>query len=178
VLVLAALLVYRLAFEGTASGLSATRLIGRPQAPAFALSPFWRRTDSWPPGLRRLVRNGRISPSDFRGHPLVVNFWASWCGPCTKETPRLVAAADARRGKVVFLGIDVHDSVGDARKFLARRHASYASLHGDDPVLQAYGLIGLPETYYIDARGRVVGRTAGEVSERQLEHGIAAATGS
>jgi cytochrome c biogenesis protein CcmG/thiol:disulfide interchange protein DsbE len=178
VVVLAALLVYRLAFDRTANGLSATRLSGRPEAPSFALSPFWRRADSWPPALRALARSGRISPSDFRGHPLVVNFWASWCGPCTSETPRLVAAANARRGKVVFLGIDVHDSTADARKFLARRRASYASLHGDDSVLQAYGLIGLPETYYLDARGRVVGRTAGEVSARQLARGIAAAAGS
>ena len=76
---------------------------------------------------------------------------------------------------MAFVGIDVQDFASDARRFLSRSDTPYASVHtggGKGGVYEEYGLTGLPATYWLDARGRIVGRYAGEISRRQLESGI------
>lgn len=175
VAVLLGLLVYRLAQGSPAGALSVGPLHGRPAAPDVRLAVIWRRAQTWPARLRRIAARRELSPRDLRGRPVVVNFWASWCEPCKRELPRLVAAAGRHRGSVVFLGVDVNDFTGDATRFLSERGAQYVSLHGGQRAASAFGLVGLPETFYLDARGRVVGRTTGEVSARALERGIRAA---
>jgi cytochrome c biogenesis protein CcmG/thiol:disulfide interchange protein DsbE len=77
----------------------------------------------------------------------------------------------------VFLAINVQDLRSAARGFLERFHVPYVSVHdGGSGTYGAYGLTGLPETYYIDARGRILAHDVGEVSRRNLERGIAATT--
>jgi len=84
----------------------------------------------------------------------------------------------ARPGKVVFVGVDVNDFGSDAHRFLERHHVNYVSLRARGSSLyDAYGLIGLPETYYLDRRGRVVAQTVGELSPQKLAAGIARAEG-
>jgi cytochrome c biogenesis protein CcmG/thiol:disulfide interchange protein DsbE len=108
----------------------------------------------------------------------VINFWASWCIPCRHEAPLLVASARAHAGDVAFLGVDVQDLKSDARGFLRKYHVNYVSVRdGPGGTYDDYGLTGLPETYYVDARGRLIGHYAGEVSRAQLEAGIQAAGG-
>jgi signal transduction histidine kinase/thiol-disulfide isomerase/thioredoxin len=172
---LLAVLVFRF-LGGTGAQLSPTTLRGRPRAPALDLGIIWRSTASWPPGLRRLAERPRLSIRSLRGRPTVVNFWASWCDPCKRELPRLIAAAKSTSGRVVFLGVDLNDFTGDARGFLKHFQLNYVSVHGGGETAQRYGLIGLPETYYLDAAGRVVDRTTGEVSRGELERGIARAS--
>jgi cytochrome c biogenesis protein CcmG/thiol:disulfide interchange protein DsbE len=104
----------------------------------------------------------------LRGRPVVVNFWASWCGPCTREAPLLRHAAAQTRGRVVFIGIDMHDSTTDARSFLRRHDIRYTVVRGNDQLVNGYGVIGLPETLYLDAHGNVVARTVGELTARAL----------
>lgn len=123
------------------------------------------------PGLRQ---GETISSSAFEGEVLVVNFWASWCGPCKAEAPRLVASAQRYAGKVVFLGVDVQDFESDARRFLERYDTNYVSVRdGGSSTYENYGLTGIPETYYLDARGHVVAHAVGEISPEELEAGIA-----
>jgi len=106
-----------------------------------------------------------------------MNFWASWCVPCKAEAPRLVASAQRHAGEVVFLGVDVQDLKGDARSFLERYKTNYVSVRdGGSSTYANYGLTGLPETYYLDARGRVVDHAVGEISPEELEAGIASAS--
>lgn len=110
--------------------------------------------------------------------PVVINFWASWCVPCAREAPRLNASARQHRGKLVFLGIDVQDFTRDPRRFLRRHHVNYVSVRArGDSTFTGYGLTGLPETYYLDARGRIVAYSVGEVSRVELESGISQVAG-
>jgi cytochrome c biogenesis protein CcmG/thiol:disulfide interchange protein DsbE len=109
----------------------------------------------------------------------VVNFWASWCIPCKREAPRLTASARAHRGQVAFLGLDIQDFKSDARGFLGHFETNYVSVRdGGDSTYRRYGLTGVPETYYLDRRGRIVAHSVGEVSSRELEQGIAQAMAS
>lgn len=175
VALLFALLVYRLVAENPGPQLSTTVLRGRSLAPPLELGVIWRNDSSWPKALRPLAARRRLSIRELKGRPTVLNFWASWCQPCKHEIPLLIAAANRLRGRAVFLGVDLNDFTGDARGFLGHHRVSYVSVHGGDGTAQSYGLIGLPETYYLNATGHVVGRTAGEVTSEELRQGIARA---
>jgi cytochrome c biogenesis protein CcmG, thiol:disulfide interchange protein DsbE len=145
-----------------------------PPAPGFDLSVIWPHSETWPPMLRRALADGKVSPAELNGRPLVINFWASWCIPCRHEAPHLAASARAHAGRVAFLGIDVEDLRSDARRFLRRYRVNYVSVRdGGGSTYDDYGLTGVPETYWIDARGRIVAHYAGQVSRQQLEQGIA-----
>lgn len=148
----------------------------RPIAPDFDLPVLWPRAETWPAKLRLALADGRVSPRELRDFPVVINFWASWCVPCKAEAPRLVASARRHAGKVVFLGVDVQDFKSDARSFLQRYETNYVSVRdGGDSTYSAYGLTGLPETYFLDPGGRVVAHSIGEISENELERSIDAA---
>lgn len=79
---------------------------------------------------------------------------------------------------MLFIGIDVQDFKSDARQFLRRYKANYVSVRdGGSSTYEAYGLTGLPETFHLDARGRVVAHTVGQLSREELGDGIAASVG-
>lgn len=146
----------------------------QPPAPGFALDVLWPRAATWPPSARRALNDGRVELRELRGRPLVVNFWASWCIPCRDEAPILNASAQAHAGKVIFLGIDVQDLREDALAFSREFETPYVSVRDrGNKTYEAYGLTGVPETYYVDAAGRVVAHAPGAVSRESLEAGIA-----
>ncbi len=176
---LLALLVWRVvATQRGASFVSDIRAGKAPTAPGFRLDLIWPRGRDWPPRLRAALEDPELSLAELRGFPVVVNFWASWCIPCKDEAPALAAAARAHRGRVVFLGVDVQDFASDARSFLRKHRVPYASVRdGEGSAYDAYGLTGVPETYYLDARGRAVAHSPGAVSREDVETGIAAALG-
>ena len=111
----------------------------------------------------------RVRLADFEGRPLVVNFWASWCVPCRKEMPALQAAAERLDGEVAFVGINHQDGRSPAAEFEHDVGVRYPS--GYDPggaVARDFGVVGLPTTVLVDARGRIVARRLGEVTEDEL----------
>jgi len=173
---LLALLVWRVVHAGAGGRLVADVRSGKkPAAPQFTLPVLWSRAETWPSDARRALADDHLSLRELRGHPVVINFWASWCIPCKHEAPLLAASAGAHAGKVAFLGIDVQDFSSDARKFLKRFDTPYVSVHaggGKSGVYEDYGLTGVPETYWLDARGRIVDHFPGEISREQLENGI------
>jgi len=177
---LLALLVWRVVNVGQGGRLvNAVREHKKPIAPDFRLSVLWPQVATWDTSARAALTDDRVSLAELLGKPIVLNFWASWCIPCRHEAPRLVASASAHRGAVIFLGIDVKDFSSDARKFLRRFQVNYVSVRdGGSRLYDNYGLTGLPETYFIDRRGRIVAHVIGEISRAQLEDGIANATRS
>jgi cytochrome c biogenesis protein CcmG/thiol:disulfide interchange protein DsbE len=168
------LLVYRVAQGNPGEGLVASiRDQKKPMAPHLRLKVLWSHDETWPASARASLADGRVSLSELRGWPVVVNFWASWCIPCGREAPRLNASAKAHQGEVVFLGLDVKDFSGDARKFLRKHKVNYVSVRdGGSRSYNDYGLTGLPETYFLDRRGRIVAHKLGEIRRNELESGI------
>ena len=123
------------------------------------------------------MADGSVSIGELRGTPLVLNLWASWCTPCREESPRLQEGWTrwAPRG-VAFLGLNIQDLRGDARSFSRKFGLSYPSVRdARRDVADRYGATGIPETFFVDRRGRVVAHVIGVVSERQLEAGARAA---
>jgi cytochrome c biogenesis protein CcmG/thiol:disulfide interchange protein DsbE len=174
----AALVIRLVESSGGAGLVSAIRAGKKPVAPQFNLAVIWPRAETWPTQLRPNVSRGTMTLRDLRGFPTVLNFWASWCTACGTEASRLAQAARLNRGKVVFVGLDVNDFGSDAHRFLERHHVDYVSLSArGSSVYDAYGLIGLPETYYLDRNGRVVAQTVGELTPQKLAAGIARAEG-
>lgn len=147
-----------------------------PTAPGFDLPILWRRLGTWPPEFSPATADGRVALEELRGRPAVLNFWASWCIPCREEAPILNASARVHKGDVAFVGIDVKDLRSDALSFLREFGVPYVSVRdrGDD-VFDAHGLTGVPETYYVDARGRIVAHTPGPITQESLEDGTRAA---
>ena len=109
--------------------------------------------------LRRIDGAGTLDLASLRGKAVVLNFWASWCVPCKGEAAMLEQAWRQYRGQgVVFLGVDYHDVTSDARTFLTHHGITYPTVQdGSGAVGDRYGLTGVPETYFIDRRGRLVG---------------------
>lgn len=145
----------------------------KPPAPRFDLAAFWSRSETWPPPLRRALGDGRLDLGELRGRRVVMNFWASWCVPCRDEAPLFNASARAHRGRVVFVGVNVQDLKEDALKFLREFDTPYVSVRDrNNKTFDEYGLTGVPETYYLDASGRILGHVPGAVSRRTLEQGV------
>jgi cytochrome c biogenesis protein CcmG/thiol:disulfide interchange protein DsbE len=87
----------------------------------------------------------------------VVNFWASWCGPCADEAPVLQDAARRYGDKITFLGVDVEDIDSDAQSFLSKYGISYQNGSSNaGPTSVLYGMRGVPETYFIATDGHLV----------------------
>lgn len=109
-----------------------------------------------------------VSLKDLRGKTVVLNFWASWCGPCATEAPVLEQVAEGYRPPtdVVVLGVDVEDLRGDALGFIAEHSVTYPSLRdGEDEARQAFQVPALPETFIIDPEGRIALKISGAVTE-------------
>ena len=175
------LLVWATLAAGRGSSLVARVAAGKkPASPNFNLAVMWPHSETWPPALKAAVDDGKIDLRELRGHPIALNFWASWCIPCREEAPILHASAQRHRGQVVFVGVDVKDLTGDALAFARKYKVNYVSLRdgSGEETWNAYGLTGVPETYFIDAQGRIVAHVPGAVSAQTLEEGLATITGA
>jgi cytochrome c biogenesis protein CcmG, thiol:disulfide interchange protein DsbE len=120
----------------------------------------------------------RATLASLRGKPAIVNFWASWCGPCDREAPELRRFGDALRGRGTLVGVDWNDAVSGARKFIRRNRWTFPNLRdGDGVVGNRWGLSGLPNTFVLDADGRIVQVLRGPQTEADLERALRAAGG-
>ncbi|MGH3191624.1 MAG: TlpA family protein disulfide reductase, partial [Streptosporangiaceae bacterium] len=144
-----------------ASGVIALCVAGSLAAFAWAgtgapAAPATRPTDTVAPtfSLPVLGHSGqRISLSHYSGRPLIVNFFASWCAPCQRETPLLAKFYRTEHGKVALVGLDENDVMASALSFTRAKGVSYPV--GWDPQLSAasaYGVSALPQTFFLNAQ--------------------------
>lgn len=113
--------------------------------------------------------SGTLALSDLRGQPVVINFWASWCLPCDEEAPLLKSAHERYGDRVTFLGVNAKDSLSDARDKWAEWDLGYLSVRDESGrIYSDFGLTGQPETFFIDAEGRLVEHVAGPLFEDDL----------
>lgn len=123
----------------------------------------------------KTLDGGEVSLSQFRGQPVLINFWASWCPPCRLEMPDLVRAYEAHKAEgFVILGIDLtfQDSIPDVRAFVEEFQMTFPVLLDETGVVttEVYRLRGLPMSIFVDRTG-IVSRvhigamTAGQIDE-------------
>ena len=112
-----------------------------------------------------------LSLASLAGRPVILNFFASWCTPCQKETPLI--AHYYRTGKVTIVGIDVNDSAAAAQAFIHKSGVGYPVAVDPMPMKTAtsYGLPGLPATFWLNARHHIVKRVFGAVTQAELTDG-------
>jgi cytochrome c biogenesis protein CcmG/thiol:disulfide interchange protein DsbE len=142
---LLALLVWRVAHDDTATVSKALDQGHHPTAPAF--------------DLQRIDGRGRIDLAGLRGKkPLVVDFWASWCTPCIRESKRLEAALKKYGDRIAFVGVDTKDFSADARSWQRKHGITYPSVHdGGGKVLAKWGGLPIPRIFFVSRSGKVVG---------------------
>jgi cytochrome c biogenesis protein CcmG, thiol:disulfide interchange protein DsbE len=120
--------------------------------------------------LPLLEHHGDLQLSSLAGHPIVLNFWASYCDICRQESPAIAKVAAAVGSKVQFLGVDTEDEQAPALKFISRYGISYQVVSDVNGVVAAkYGVPGLPVTVFISATGkRILGVNLGALTAASL----------
>ncbi|KOV86363.1 hypothetical protein ADL03_09305 [Nocardia sp. NRRL S-836] len=117
--------------------------------------------------LPRLDGQGQVSSADWRGKPVVLNFWSSWCGPCRDEFS--VLGRHAGRDDVVVVGVVFQDSPDTARRFVDDVGARWPiGVDERSAAAIAYGVRGLPQTFLLDRDGVVAAVYTGPLSESAL----------
>lgn len=143
------------------SGSSTTTPHSYPKAASFSLP------------LLGSASGQHVSLSQYSGKPVIVNFWASWCAPCQKETPLLAAWYRQEKGQVPLIGLDENDTSAAALKFAHAKNVSYPL--GFDPqtiAASAYNVIALPQTFFLNAQHRIVDHVLGAVTTADLAKGL------
>jgi len=146
----------------TTAGVVVEGVVGRP-APRVEL-----------PGLR----GGRVRLADLRGHPVVLNFWASWCPPCAAEMPDFERVHRQLGGRVAFLGVNQRDQLQAAEQLARSSGVTYPlAIDPTGLAFDAFGGLGMPTTVFLGADGTVVDIFAGQLDETLLRERIRKALG-
>lgn len=135
------------------AALASPQLLGRP-APNLAI---------------QLLDGTHLDVTAQRGRPVVLNFWASWCGPCASELP-VLSAAQLRNPRVQFLGAAMQDSSGGVGAFEKSHPHSYPVGLIVEGTYQSYGVVGPPVTVFIDQQGLVTATFSGPLDAPTLDH--------
>lgn len=120
------------------------------------------------------INGNEVKLSDFFGKPIVLNFWASWCGPCKNEMPAFNEKCKELEGEVVFLMINltdgVYETVKTASSFIASKGYTFPVYYDKrGSAANAYDISAIPTTFFIDAQGNLVAQTTGSINAATLQ---------
>jgi len=130
--------------------------------------------------LPALDGRGDVSLADFRGRPVIVNFWASWCHPCRQEFPLLKQALREHRAqRLAVIGVTYQDIVSDSRSFVKRQGANWPQGVDDGgAVASAFGVRAIPQSFFVRPDGTIAARVFGVTTEAALADPLAKLLGS
>lgn len=118
-----------------------------------------------------------VKLSDMRGKPVIVNFWASWCGPCKSEMPEFDEAYEKYKDDICFMMVNLTDNssetVATAKSYIESQGYSFPVYY--DTMLEAataYSGYSIPATYFIDAEGNAIAYAVGAIDSATLQKGI------
>jgi cytochrome c biogenesis protein CcmG, thiol:disulfide interchange protein DsbE len=125
--------------------------------------------------LPALDGHGDERLADYRGRPVIVNFWASWCNPCRKEFPLLKQALrDHRAQHLAVIGVTYQDIPSDSRTFVKQKQATWPQGVDDGgAVAKAFGVRAIPQSFFVRADGTIAARVFGFTSQSALARPLA-----
>jgi peroxiredoxin len=148
---------------GRAAGAQSAALEPGQLAPAFDLAA---------------LDGSRVALADFRGRPMVINFWATWCVPCRVEMPMLIGAWRGNRDReleIVAVNLTDQERGKDVRRFVEELALPFhVALDARGRVRERFGLVSLPTTVFVDSAGTIRALHSGPLSEHNLSEGLAA----
>lgn len=123
------------------------------------------------------AEGGEIHLSDFIGKPIVLNFWASWCGPCASEMPAIQSAYEQYGDQIQFVAVNMTGMGGEtetsALSLIQQNNYTFPVYFDvDSSAAVAFGVTSIPQTYLIDAEGNIIGGLRGAMSDNVLAEGI------
>ena len=150
---------------GATSASTPKPTVNHPHAPGFSLAVLGH------PGQH-------VSLAQYAGRPLIINFFASWCAPCQRETPLIARFYRSHRHSVIIVGIDVNDTSSAGLAFARKMGVAYPVASDPAPMTMAlnYGVAALPQTFFLNAQHRVVKRIIQAVTLADLRRGVAIMT--
>ena len=128
------------------------------------------------PVLSTGTNHATVHLNALKGKPIILNFWASWCGPCNDEAPLLQKSWSGLQAQhIVFIGIDGSERTSDALNFMHEYGISYVNVQDTLSSATAldYGITGMPETIFIDRQGKVITKWNSPLTVQGLHHEIA-----
>lgn len=118
-----------------------------------------------------LIDGEEITLNDFRGKPVMVNFWAIWCSPCIKEMPLIQERSNQHHPDLVILAIEEGEKSVSVRNFIAELNFSFIVLAGNEFVARQYNIRAYPTSFFIDEHGVIQSVVVGGLSGPRLDSG-------
>jgi thiol-disulfide isomerase/thioredoxin len=122
------------------------------------------------------MNGNAVKLADYKGKVILLNVWATWCGPCQAEIPELVEAYNKYKDQgVVIVGVSLDDTAETLRAYAPKKNMNYPSLLMQDDFDEAYGpIFGVPITFFIARDGKISRKHFGPVSKEDIDREIKA----